>query len=400
MKQLPRQGNDRPLNEKCIWVHALSVGETLSAVAMVKKLAADNPSRGLIFTVSTKTGHDIAQKQIKPFVDAVRYFPYDFFFSVTRAIDVINPRHVIMVETDLWPNFLFELKRRNIPVFLVNARLSKRSFDGYRRLAGFMGAMLNIFSSIYTQSDKDTLRFKHLGGIKERIHTMGNFKFDQERVIVSENEITAFKKKMGITKDRKIIVAGSTHEGEEEVLCGALTRLVKTWPALSLVLVPRDPVRADGICRMFSNAGFLTLKMSDAEKSAAYSSITDVLVVDTIGMLRKLYAVADIAFVGGSLVKKGGQNPLEAACQAKPVLFGPHMDDFEEISHFLVKDGGAMVVHDLSEIVSAIEVLFANTARAILMGENAMLIHNAHTGAVEKTLDAISKTLPQSCERV
>ncbi len=374
---------------KPIWVHALSVGETLSAKPLVQRLYSKFGKNRILFTASTKTGFEIAKREMKNQVCAVCYFPYDFLFSVKRALKIINPERVIIVETDLWPNFLFELQKRQIPAYLVNARLSRKSFDGYGRFKGFMGRVLNIFQKILAQTQDDATRFEKLGAAPAVVKPVGNFKFDQDTIAVSGNTAARLKSRLGIPPDRKIFIAGSTHTGEEKMLAGVLKEIRSDGLNPVVISVPRNPDRGDEVHRIFSTHDFSAIKMSQMDPLQDHKNAYDVLVVDAIGHLAALYTLADVAFVGGSLVRKGGHNPLEPAAMAKPVIFGRHMDDFKEIALLLVEKGGAQYVTDEKDMDIILNKLLSDEDFADLMGKNAESVFEENKGAVEKTITEI-----------
>lgn len=385
---MPAHDNGRCRSESCcrpIWVHALSVGETLSAIPFVKSLCSTFGKDKIIFTASTKTGYEIARKEMRKHVRTVCYFPFDFLFSVKRALNIIDPDRVIIVETDLWPNFLFELKKRRLPVYLVNARLSVRSFKGYRRLKGFVGRMMTSFHGIFAQTDKDAGRFEKLGAAPGIVKSVGNFKFDHDHHGIDDKQVSDLKKRFHISLKRKVIIIGSTHSGEEKIMAHALGRLRTDGLNPMIIAVPRNPDRADEVCRIFNASGFASIKMSETG-SCRESESCDVLVIDAIGYLAKLYAVADVAFIGGSLVKRGGHNPLEPAALAKPVIFGRHMEDFEEIAFILTERKGAVFVSNEKEMAHAVKKLLSDESYAKKMGENAVSVFKENQGAIDKTL--------------
>ncbi len=233
-----------------IWVHALSVGETLSAAPLVKQLKDHFKDRNIVFSVSTKTGFEIANKIIKQHADAVFFFPYDLIFSVKHVINKTDPCLVVIVETDIWPNFLSELKKRGIPVFLVNTRLSKKSFSGYKRFSFFIKPVFMKLTKICTQSQEDAHRFENIGLPSNLVTVTGNIKFDQESDPVSDAEIKEMRQSMRVPPSQKIILAGSTHEGEETILLNVFSRLRKEYEDILLIIVPRDPYRGGAVCRI------------------------------------------------------------------------------------------------------------------------------------------------------
>ena len=379
-------------NKKVVWVHGLSVGEVLSAVPLVKRLNECSAALRTVFSASTKTGFDIANRHFIDDVEAVFYFPYDLAYSVKRIVRKINPEVVVIVETDIWPNFLFEMKKCRTPVLLVNARLSKSSFNGYKRLGFFAKRVFLNFVHVCAQSSKDAELFHQLGVPLDRITITGNIKFDEVQQTLDLKEIEELKRSMHIRNERKVLLAGSTHPGEEEILLEAYTRLKNHTGDLLLMLAPRNPQRAGSIFRMFNSAGFSVALMKEL-KEIFSDKIFDVIIIDTMGLLKTLYAVSDIAFIGGSLVKFGGHNPLEPAVFSKPILFGEDMSDFSDISKMLLEAGGAVCVKDAKDLYSVVVSLMENDEKSLEMGKNALSVFTANKGAVQKTVEVIKDYL-------
>lgn len=379
-------------DKKPIWIHALSVGEVISAVPLVKGVKDRFRNKDIIFSVSTQTGFEIAKRLLKENGEGIFFFPYDIIFSVKHMVEALDPALVVIVETDIWPNFLFQMKKRNIPVILVNARLSNRSFLGYRRLLFFTKTLFRSFSKICAQSGEDGERFKLLGVSPENIAITGNIKFEQDFDPGLEQKIEKLRQSLNIQPWQKVIVAGSTHKGEETILRGAFLQIKKEFSDFIIIVVPRDPDRAGAVGRIFEAGGLSTVLMNKLASMDPREKV-NVIVVDTIGILKGLYALADIAFVGGSLVNCGGHNPLEPAAFSKPILFGPDMSDFAEISHLLVEAGGAIRVQDAASLYEAAAMLIKDNKEAKKMGKYAWEVFSTNKGAVGKTLDVIAKSL-------
>ena len=268
-----RHGMQKPVKSRPVWMHALSVGEVLSAVPLAERLKKCIGSRDLYFSASTKTGYAIAEETMKEVADTVFFFPYDLIPSVRRRVKQIDPAMVIIVETDIWPNFLNEMKKKQIPVLLVNARLSEKSFAGYRRLWFFLGPLFLTFKMICVQTQKDGNRFRALGVPEEQIVLTGNVKFDQEENPVAASELEALRQAMHIRGPQKIFLAGSTHDGEETILLDAFIRLKKMFPNLLLMVVPRDPGRAEIVFRLFKSNGFSTALMKELKASRPHKAL-------------------------------------------------------------------------------------------------------------------------------
>jgi len=395
LKPLPaeiRVIRGRRSDRKVLWIHALSVGEVLSAAALVSALKKNFKDFELLFSVSTQTGFEIARGRLKGQVQAVFFFPYDLFFSVMRAVRTVNPYLVVMVETDVWPNFMFALKRAGIPAILVNARISDHSLKNYKRFSYFSRRLFSRFTKICAQSGSDAANFKSLGVPARQIVMTGNIKFDQKFEPISRDEKENLMQMLHLHRPAKLFVAGSTHGGEEVILREAFLRIKKRFSDLMLVVVPRDPLRAGRVKGLFRGAGVESALVSELHAHESYKPV-DVVVVDTIGLLHRLYGLADAAFIGGSLVGSGGHNPLEAAAYAVPILFGPDMTDFKEISRMLLDSGGAVEVKDVEELVQAVDKILGKTGQAALMGRRANEVFRGNQGALAHTLQVIEEAV-------
>ena len=376
-------------NRRPFWIHALSVGEVISAQPLVESLKRRFPDQPLVFSSSTRTGMETANRLFSSQVAAIFYQSYDFLWSVRRVIDNVDPALVVVIETDMWPNFMLEIKRRGIPALLVNARLSKSSFRGYRLIASSIAKVLGCFSWIGVQTREDANRFIDIGMPRERVVVTGNIKFDQYTGEDPVAESFLLRKRAGFNSKRKILLLGSTHEGEESAIFDAYARLKQKFKDLLLIVAPRDPERAAAVEKEARTAG-LTAGIVTAWTFTKVHHTCDVLVIGVMGMLSRLYAVADIAFVGGSLVRQGGHNPLEPARYAKPILFGPDMSDFADIACKLKQAGGAICIENSTMIYSTLEKLVADDLMRNGMGDRAFNVFRSNRGAVRKTMEMIS----------
>ncbi len=373
-----------------IWIHALSVGEVISAEPLVKEIYNRFEDKRIVVSVSTITGYEVADSRLRQYVKDLFYFPYDFIFSVKRVMERVSPGFVIIVESDIWPNFMYEIKKRKIKVAFANARISKRSFSGYKRFSPIMKNVFNSFSTVCAQSTEDAERLIILGVPSERVVVTGNVKFDQEFELIDKREIETQKQQLQIQPFQRILLAGSTHVGEEIILLDALSKLKKLFPDLVLIIAPRDIKRAGTIMNISRSKGFSTFLLEKPWRDSRIAD-TDVIVVDVIGKLKNLYALADIAFIGGSLVSSGGHNPLEPAAHAKPILFGKYMSDFKEISEMLIESGGAIKVFDSISIHDTVTMLIKDNEKAKKIGKEANTIFRENKGAVNRTLEAIGQ---------
>ncbi|MCP3872341.1 MAG: 3-deoxy-D-manno-octulosonic acid transferase [Desulfobacteraceae bacterium] len=375
-------------DQKRIWIHALSVGEVKSVVPFVQALKAQYKDLNIVFTASTKTGFDMAHqiffKKDASLADQLRYFPYDLGYCVKKAIRQIAPDAVILVETDVWPNLLYEMKKSKIPVLLINARLSKRSLKGYLFFRKFASMFFSSITQIMAQTDLDAKRFQQLGINTDKISVAGNIKFDQPIEDMSKSYIKDMKNRFCIQKQTKVFIAGSTHDGEEKILCKVYKDAKKNFPDLFMILAPRNPKRCQDIASLFLSKGVHVQFMSIKTE---HSDCPDVVLVDKMGELSRLYAICDIAFIGGSMVQQGGHNPLEPASFSKPILFGLDMSDFSLISNMLVDQGGAKKVGSQQELKEALEMLLKNNQISGQMGFQSFEVFSQNSGAVNRIIN-------------
>jgi 3-deoxy-D-manno-octulosonic-acid transferase len=371
----------KPPGEKRIWIHALSVGEVRSVVPLVKALKDQYGQVSIVFTASTRTGLETARQFfLKPgLVEQLGYFPFDFGYSVRKIATLIDPDAVIIVETDIWPNFLCEMEQRRIPLVLVNARLSERSFKGYLRFKRLFSTVFSSFTEIMVQSPMDADRFQGLGISPKKIQVTGNLKFDQALEDVEASFIPAMRARLNIQAQTLVLVAGSTHEGEEDILFRVYQTLKPKYPDLMMILAPRDPRRCDALL-----SDIVSMGLSASLLSQTPSLPNDIVLVDEMGVLSHLYALCHAAYIGGSLVFEGGHNPLEPAAFSKPVFFGPDMSDFLLISTLLKDHGGSKQVGSETELAHELDILLGDQDLQNRMGRLNHEVFLNHSGAVQK----------------
>lgn len=379
--------SDRPV----IWVHAVSVGEVRSSAGLIDALAARYPRHRIWVTTMTPTG---AEQVRRLFADRVThsYVPFDFPDAVSRFLDRVNPSFAVIAETEFWPNIFAGCRRRGIPLYLVNVRMSQASYSGYRWVGGTVRRMLDSADLICAQSRLDAQRLRNLGVDGHSIRITGNLKFDVELPHGLLEEGAALRQQIGA--NRPVWIAASTHRGEEALMLDAHESLRQSFPDLLLVLVPRHPERFEAVVRLCRRRGFDYARRS--EWAGDLPDDVDVLVGDTMGELQRLYAAADVAFVGGSLVPKGGQNLLEASAVAVPVVFGPHMFHFEEISAMALERGAAMQVNDADDLAEAVGQYLSQSALRQAAGRAAHSLIDDNRGSLARTLDLLSDRLPRT----
>jgi len=388
---LPRDATAVFSHRRPVWIHALSVGEVLAAEPLVQALRRRFAGVRLVLSVSTPEGHQIADARFRGLVEGIFYFPFDLLFSVKRVVAQVDPKMVVIIETDVWPNFLWELNARNIPCILANARISPGSYSRYRRFADFVHPVFSALTRVCVQSVQDVERFRKLGVCPERITVAGNLKFDRQPVPGGRGA-GPLKTAASMLAGKRVLLAGSTHEGEEPMLMKVCLRLKNRFPDLFLIVVPRNPARALAVRRDLGALGAAAVLLSELGGSSP-SAPMDALVIDAMGMLNDLYAVCRVAFVGGSLVPCGGHNPLEAAALSKPILFGPDMSDFSDIARLLLDANAAIQVRNAEELHDALLGLYSEPDQADAMGTRAYGVLGSNRGSVGKTLDSMAPFL-------
>src|SRR3989338_6167253 len=330
---------------KTLWFHAVSVGEASAIYPLYRAFKEKYPHRVVIFSTTTRTGQEWITPKLHA-EDIPLYFPLDLYWSVRRVLRQMNPISFIAVETEIWPNFWWLAHRQKIALALVNGRLSDRSFKGYSKVSFFLRPLLNKLSVLICQTSEDAARFLSLGAPRERVMVGGNLKFeiptDHSELHVQACE---FKKKFGLTS-HMILVGGSTHAGEEEILIQCYQKLVKEFPFLRLVLAPRHPERVFEIEQLIANQNFQPILESQERYSEWVSHARSILVIDRIGKLPQYYALATLVFMGKSLTSHGGQNLLEPAALGKVILFGPYMENFRAIAQEFLKEKAALEVQN------------------------------------------------------
>ncbi|MXP60557.1 lipid IV(A) 3-deoxy-D-manno-octulosonic acid transferase [Pantoea sp. Taur] len=371
-----------------IVLHSVSVGETLAAVPLVRALRHRYPTLPITVTTMTPTGSERAQSAFGKDVHHV-YLPYDLPGSINRFLDTVDPRLVIIMETELWPNIIRILHQRQIPLVIANARLSERSAKGYKKLGGFMRDLLQRITLIAAQNNEDAERFLSLGLKRTHLAVTGSLKFDIS--VTPELAARAVTLRRQWASRRPVWIATSTHEGEETIILDAHRRLLQQFPDLMLILVPRHPERFKDACELTQKRGFsFTLRSSGEIPSGA----TQVVIGDTMGELMLLYGIADIAFVGGSLVERGGHNPLEPAAHAIPVLMGPHIWNFKYICAKLQQAEGLITVTDVVSLEKQVANLLQDDDYRRYYGRHAVEVLHQNQGALQRLLQLLEPHLP------
>lgn len=373
--------------QKHIVVHAVSVGEVIAVEKFVKTLREEFPAEKIILTTVTKTGNAVANQKLKATVDEIIYFPFDFCFAVDSFVKNIKPDMTIIAETEIWPYFSRAMKKNNIPILIINGRISPNSHKGYKRFSWFFKQILANYTKILTQTQGDMERMIDIGANSEITQTMGNLKFDIAKNL-SEQEIIAYKEEFKIN-DNPVFIVGSTHKGEDEIVCSVYKKLLNKLPNLKMILAPRHPERLKDVENLLKANEFSFGKRSQKDNFEQ----NQIILIDTMGELSKLYAVADVAYIGGSFSNTGGHNPLEASIYDVPVVSGPSTFNFKDIYKFLTAFEAAFVVDTEEALHEKTEKLFLDREFYLKTSKACNKIFEENSGAISFALNIIKEIL-------
>ena len=384
-------------DERLVWFHAVSVGEVLQLEPMISECRRLWPSLQILVTTTTATGHRLACER---FVDChVDWFPLDFSWAVHRALRRIRPDLVVLVELELWPNFILAAHRKGIPLALVNGRVSESSFAGYRRLRWLFSRLLSRFDQLVAQNTIYAKRLEELGGAPQHIQVSGSIKYDRIETRRDNPDTQELAASLGIAQRSPVFVAGSTQDPEERLAIEAWAIARQTHPDLRLVLVPRHPERFDEVAETVVSMGHPLLRRSRVTEQTALQTNSPVVLLDSVGELAACWGLADVAFVGGSLTNRGGQNMIEPAAYGAAVLFGPNTQNFQDVVDDLLERGGARVVADGPSLASRLVELLDDPTTAAALGEAARRLVLSRQGATATTLEILNELLPEDIRR-
>ena len=379
-----------------VWVHAVSVGEMRTASILIENMRLRFPGRRFIISNTTKTGHAVARKVSSP-EDTLIYFPFDLSFAVSRAVETINPSIFISIETEIWPNLISELHERGVPIALVNGRLSDASFRYYRIVSFFIGRILDRMSLFCMRTAEDGERIKKLGASEEKVFVCGNLKFDYRMSQYDTSERWAALERISeISGKSDFFVAGSTHRGEEDIVLAAYKEVRGVFPELRLVIAPRHVERTAEVCRIAEKRGFTPIRISALD--SADEAIRDgqrrvVFILDVMGRLNEMYSIASVVFLGGSLIKKGGHNFVEPAGWSKPIITGPHCDNFREMFSTFAGRNALLLARDGRELALRLKGLLGDADARIALGKRAKEIVLENRGSCAQTVSFLSRYL-------
>ncbi len=373
-------GEKFDITRKTIMIHGVSVGEVVSLEKLIRRIKKEYPNHNLVITTGTKTGQETAIKKMEDIADLITYFPLDIDYPVKKFLEKINPDVVLIAETEIWPIFAFNCKKRNIPLYIINGRMSDESFKAYKNLKWFFGAILPLYSGIYTQSEIDKERLQFVGADNKKLAVMKNLKFDVEKF-----EVNLDLKK----ENNKTFIAGSTHKGEDEIVLSVFKRLKEKDNNLKLLLAPRHITRTKDVEELIKQNGFSYNLYS---KNPSFENV-DILLLDIMGELAKLYSAVDVAFIGGSFNQTGGHNPLEAIIFNKPVISGPSIKNFRDIYSILTTNNAAFVVNSEEEFYNKLYKLLFDNDFYTEISKNTETIFNNQQGALNFVINKLKEVV-------
>ena len=381
-------------NRNTLWMHAVSVGEVNVCTQLIRALEPRLPNLKIVVSTTTTTGMGEFRSKLPNHISKI-YYPIDRRLYVSRALGTICPVAIVLVEAEIWPNFLWRARKLGIPVFLVNARLSDRSYRGYLRFGFLFRPLFALFSGVGAQNEADAAKLLKLGCRRDAIQIVGSLKFDAAKLDARRLlNVPALLRQVGVKPGAHLLVGGSTHAGEEAILAEQFLRLRARFPDLFLVLVPRHFERSREVGREVAARG---LKLAYRSEIMAHTQrepgAIDCLIVNTTGELKFFYEHATVIFIGKSLTAAGGQNPIEPGALGKAMVFGPNMQNFEAAVRSFLQQDGAVQVRDAAELERVLGKLLAEAPRREQLGRNALKVVRANLGAVDRTVDMIVKRL-------
>ncbi|WP_094603903.1 3-deoxy-D-manno-octulosonic acid transferase [Sporomusa silvacetica DSM 10669] len=389
---LPAETLVKVAGKEAIWVHAASVGEIVAASPIVKEIRRELPGIPIVVSVVTVSGYAMA-KRIIPEADGIIFYPLDLPLLSYSVVAKIRPQAFLMVETEMWPNFLKAVRKFNIPAMMVNGRISDKSVNRYIYFGRVLSDMLDTVVTFCMQSNIDAQYITRLGADPARVVVTGNTKFDQSYTELSLEDKTQLLSSLGLSSADQILVAGSTHRGEEELLFPAFNEVRAQFPHTQFIVAPREPLRADALIELAAKFNFVAVRRTSMPGKLAKNP--DMIIVDTIGELGKIYGLGDIVYVGGSLIPHGGHNILEPAAHGKPILVGPHMFNFKETYALFSERGVCLTVRDSAGLAEAMLKLLHNPEQRQAIGQEALRIINENRGASHKSALYLKEILQQ-----
>ena len=366
-----------------IMFHAVSVGEVNAVAQLVKEYRNRNKESKIILTTTTKTGQEVAQKSLGSVVDEITYFPFDFFFSVLSFFKKYNPVKIIIAETEIWPCFVHIAKKQGRKVYMVNGRISPHSADGYKRIRFFLEGVFRNYEKIFMQTDYDKERILSAGARAKQVEIMGNLKFDITPNLTQE-EIDNYKNSLKLNNSR-LFIAASTHKGEDEIVLKCFKDLKAKYSDMKLLLAPRHPQRFEAVESLIKETG---LSYGLKSKGAEFET-SEIIMLDTMGELAKLFSLSYVAFIGGSFSLTGGHNPLEANIWGVPVISGPSVHNFKDIYRILTEEKATVVVQTQEELKKELDEFYADSQKRYEYSKNCHSVFEKNHGAIDFVLERI-----------
>jgi len=381
-------------NRHIVWIHAVSVGEVNLCTQLIRALELRAPNVKFVVSTTTTTGMAELRRRLPRRISKI-YYPVDRRKFVARALAVINPQAIVLVEAEIWPNFIWRAQEIHVPIFLANARLSDKSFRGYKRFGFLFRPLFASFAGVGTQNEGDAARLREVGCRPEAVRVVGNLKFDAAKLDERHAlDVPAMLRQLGVPPDAQILVAGSTHDGEEIILAETARRLRQRFPKLFLVLVPRHFERCRELGRKLREQGLKLVYRSQISPAMRFrEGEADCLLVNTTGELRFFYEHATVVFVGKSLTAMGGQNPIEPGALGKAMVFGPNMQNFADVTRSFLAQNAAVSVRNPEQLEDVMGGLLADEARRAELGRNALKVVRENLGAVDRTVEMILEHL-------
>ncbi|MGD9817516.1 MAG: 3-deoxy-D-manno-octulosonic acid transferase [Desulfomonilaceae bacterium] len=373
-----------------IWFHAVSVGEVVALAPLVEKTKLIIPQLDPLISTGTETGQKRATELIKS-SENFFYMPLDFPYCVKRAVDIIKPDVFVMTETEIWPNLIHELKAAGARIALMNGRISDRSYPRYVKLKRFFKDTLDSIDLFSMCSDEDALRIVEMGADPYKIKVSGNIKIDSAFKTPDRGIETSLRKLYQLEESEDVLLAGSIHPGEDSIIINSYKELIKKFPHLVLVIAPRHLEKMDSIISAIHKAGLQTPMLKSELDDGVKRNRNNIILIDQMGELFNAYSIASVVFVGGSLVSKGGQNIIEPASWAKPVIFGPSMEDFRDSSEILLRNEAAFRINDVNQLIERVDLLLSDSDVAHKMGNIARNVLSAHVGSAEKSSEMLAE---------
>ncbi len=380
-----------------LWIHAVSVGEVKLARVLIRSLREMRPDLQIVISTTTGTGYGLAKQSLEDANTFVIYNPIDFLWSVVYAFKLIRPKRLLLIESEIWPNYLWCAQRRKIPVYLVNTRLSDRSEERYRKIRDIIRPLIQDINLVFAQDETDVIRLTQAGFAPEAIFNLGSMKYDVAVTdSTKEKDISTWWDRTGWKGDEWILLGGSTHPGEEEVLARIFLELREDYPKLRLVIAPRHAERGDAICESCERMGLRTVtrgRLADATEPLSNGSTPEVVIVNSTGELSSLYRRATLTFVGKSLRGNGGQNFIEAAPVGTPIVVGPNMQNFKTLTREFLSRHALIQVSDEVELGEKLRELFASDEARKELGARAKETFESNLGAAHRTAKIVLQSL-------